>query len=278
MTPVAPPRLVVSVHDVSPATALGCQRWVRDLDEREVPASLLVVPGPWRGRELPADPDVADWLRACTERGHELCLHGWDHEAPSGTPPARALIGRLVARGCAEFWSLTEDQAAERGRRGIETLAGLGLSASGFTPPGWLCSRAALAGLRRAGLHYVATHLFVTDLRSGGKLWAPVICHRPGGWGERAGATLLAQAPGRLVRPGRILRVALHPDDLLRPGLREAALRGIDTALAAGAECVTYRSVVEAAAADRGRGDRGTPYGHTECLELAPLWWFDLPR
>jgi hypothetical protein len=38
--------------------------------------------------------------------------------------------------------------------------------------------------------------------------------------------------------------MALHPDDLLRPGLREAALRGIDAALDAGAHTVTYESLL----------------------------------
>jgi len=248
--------LVVSVHDVSPATAAESQRWVSDLEERGIPTSLLVIPGPWRGTDLAADPEFADWLRACVTRGHEVCLHGWYHTAAPGGPLGRALVGHVLARGCAEFWSLSEDQAVARARRGLDLLAGLGLRCSGFTPPGWLASVPAIHGLRRVGLRYVTTHRSVIDLRTGARLPATVICHRPDAGGERAGAVLMAGAP-RLLRPGRTLRMALHPDDLMRPGLREATLRGIDAALAAGARAVTYESLVAAGVPRVGAGHPG---------------------
>jgi predicted deacetylase len=242
---VGPSRLVVSVHDVSPATASESRRWVDDLDERGVPASLLVVPGPWRERTLAQDPEFAVWLRACVARGHELCLHGWDHTAPSAPAPGRAVVGNLVARGCAEFWYLDEDRAAVRAQLGLDVFGGLGLTTTGFTPPGWLASTAALRGLRRVGLRYVTSHGSVTDLRSGHRHRALVICHRPHSRGERMGAALMSRGPRVLLGHGRTLRIALHPDDLLRPGLREAALRGIESALCAGAVPLTYESLLE---------------------------------
>ena len=260
-----PPRLVVSVHDVSPATDSQSRRWVDDLDERGVPASLLVIPGPWRGRALADDPEIVGWLQACVGRGHELCLHGWDHTAPAGAPVGRSLVAKLVARGCAEFWSLSEDEALDRARRGLDLLAELGLATTGFTPPGWLVSAPAIRGLRRAGLGYVTTHRFVTDLRSGRSLSAVVICHRPVSRGERAGAALMARAPRLLLRPGRTLRMALHPDDLMRPGLREAALEGIDAALAAGAVAVTYGTLISAPPSNVGPARlHGVPPGRAD--------------
>jgi predicted deacetylase len=228
---------------------------VDDLDERGVPASLLVVPGPWRERTLAKDPEFGDWLRSCVARGHEVCLHGWDHTAsPTGTP-GRALVGHFVARGCAEFWSLNEDQAADRARRGLSLLAEFGLTVTGFTPPGWLVSAPAIRGLRRAGLRYVTTHGSVTDLRTGRRHRALVICHRPHSRAEGTGAALMRRAPGVFLRPGRTLRMALHPDDLLRPGLREATLEGIESALHTGAIAITYESLVTAGPSDAVRGD-----------------------
>jgi uncharacterized protein len=240
-----PSRFVVSVHDVSPATASESRRWVDDLDERGVPASLLVVPGPWRERTLAQDPEFAAWLRACVARGHELCLHGWEHTAPSASAPGRDVVGNLVARGCAEFWYLDEDQAAARAQQGLDVFAELGLTTTGFTPPGWLASAAALRGLRRVGLRYVTSHGSVTDLRSGRRHRALVICHRPHSRGERMGAALMSRGPRVLLGHGRTLRIALHPDDLLRPGLREAALQGIERALAIGAVPLTYEALLE---------------------------------
>jgi hypothetical protein len=36
------------------------------------------------------------------------------------------------------------------------------------------------------------------------------------------------------------VRIALHPDDLARPGLRDATLRTIEAVLAAGGKAMTY--------------------------------------
>jgi predicted deacetylase len=123
-------------------------------------------------------------------------------------------------------------------------LAEFGLEATGFTPPGWLISAPAIRGLRRAGVHYFTTHTSVTDLRTGRKLRAVVLCHRPRGRGERAGAALMEHAPGFVARRGSTLRLGLHPDDLSVAGLREAALNGIDAALSAGVVALTYQSLM----------------------------------
>jgi hypothetical protein len=58
------------------------------------------------------------------------------------------------------------------------------------------------------------------------------------------GAALMSRGPRVLLGHGRTLRIALHPDDLLRPGLREAALRGIEGALDMGAAPLTYESLL----------------------------------
>jgi hypothetical protein len=118
-----------------------------------------------------------------------------------------------------------------------------------------LASAPAIRGLRRVGLRYVTNHWSVIELRTGRRLRAAVICHRPHSRGERAGAALMTHAPALLLRPGRTFRVALHPDDLLRPGLREAALRGIDAAVDTGAAILTYESLVGTGATRLGASD-----------------------
>jgi hypothetical protein len=186
-------------------------------------------------------------------------LHGWDHAAVPGAPITRALVGGLLARGCAEFWALNEGQAADRARRGLDALAEFDLEATGFTPPGWLISTPAIRGLRRVGLHYVTTHTSVTDIRTERRVRAIVLCHRPQARGERAGATLMARVPGPVARRGSTFRLALHPDDLQVPSLREAALRGIDAALSAGAIAVTYRNLISTRHSTTGRSDPFSP-------------------
>ena len=104
----------------------------------------------------------------------------------------------------------------------------------------WLASPGTTRALERLGYRYTTAHTGVRDLRSGG--WHPALAlsHRPGGFGERAGARLMVAAARHAARRGADIRIALHPADLDRPGLREAALRAIDACLERGATPVTY--------------------------------------
>lgn len=239
------PALVVSIHDVAPATAVPVRRWVTDLDRLGVPATLLVVPGPWRGPGLAEAPDLAGWLRDRRAIGDEIAQHGWDHRAVPGSPNWRRSLGSALARGCEEFWTVDEEAAARRLCRGREVLAEAGLVVDGFTPPGWLASPGTVRALRHLGYRYTTSHTAITDLPSGRRLNLVALSQRPGGAGEQAGAVLMAVAARPLVRHGQGVRIALHPDDLDRPGLREATVRAIGAALDAGAQPLTYLDLVE---------------------------------
>jgi predicted deacetylase len=237
--------LVVSVHDVHPATALASRAWVADLDRLGWRSSLLVVPGPWRGATLLHNRPMATWLHERVDRGDEIVQHGWRHEGVPGGSPWRSLLNHVVARGCAEFGGLDEAAAAERLSRGGEVLDRLGFRVDGFTPPGWLASPGTSAALRRLGYRYTTTHVGVHDLHRGVVRRAPALCHRPGGGlAERLGVGLLRAGVRRAVAEGRPIRVALHPADRARPGLVDATLEVLAAAIDAGARSTTYGDVV----------------------------------
>lgn len=247
-----PPRLVVSAHDVSPATAEETARWCADADALGVPVSLLVIPGPWRGASLLGDPDYAEVLRSRVARGDALVLHGWRHQASLGAPSLRRAAGRILARGAAEFAALDEDEAAVRLDLAQSVLAELGLTATGFTPPGWLASPGTEWALRRAGFRYTTSHTGVRDLENGRVYRGFALSHRPtGGAGQWLGSVLIRALSRRLARNGGLVRVALHPEDLHRRGLREITVRAIEAALSAGARPITYDTLV--------RGPRAAP-------------------
>jgi predicted deacetylase len=176
------PLLVVSVHDVAAATAAATRTWADALAGCGIPLTFLVVPGPWRGAELGLDDEgraLAAWLRSRQELGDEMSVHGWLHRADvRGRLPRRA-VGTMVARGCAELWTTDRGLAAARTTEGLEVLRRNGLTAIGSTPPGWLSSRPARAGLADAGLQYVTDHAGLVDLTTGRRWWAPALCHRP---------------------------------------------------------------------------------------------------
>ena len=243
------PWLVVSVHDVAPASFGPSLGWVGELDRMGVPATLLVIPGPWRGQTLAAGTAFVAWLRAARAAGHEIAQHGWSHEAVAGPGHhLRRATGRLLARGCEEFWSLTDDQASARLVRGRTALECAGFAVEGFTPPGWLASPAATESMAAAGFRYTTTHTAVIDLVAQRRHHALVFCHRPGGPLEGAGARLMNAAARHLPRRDRSVRIALHPDEFVQPHLRRASLQAISAALAAGARPATYLDVVGAVA------------------------------
>lgn len=235
--------LVVSVHDVAPATAPACRAWATDLDRLGVPLSLLVVPGPWRGRSLLDDAETAVWLHRRVDGGDEVVQHGWRHEGVPGGARWRQAVGSVVARGCAEFAALDEPEAARRLAFGGEVLERLGFFVTGFTPPGWLASPGALRAVRRLGFRYTTTHLGVHDLATGTVRRAPALSHRPGSRAERIGAELLVRASRHQARAGRNVRIALHPDDRARPELVEASLQAVADVLELGVRPRTYGEV-----------------------------------
>ena len=236
--------LLVSIHDVAPATLPAARSWLVELDERGVPATMLVVPGPWRRPTLAEDDETVMWLRAAVARNHEVALHGWDHGPCRSARVLQRAVGRVLARGADEFIGLNRAQAAARLAAGRRILADAALDPAGFTPPGWLASRATVQAAGEIGLHYLTSHGAVLDLRKARRYPVLALSNRPGGWTESAGADLLRRLAPVLAR-GHGVRIALHPDDLRRPRTRAAALAAIDASLDARAEPMTYHEFVQ---------------------------------
>jgi hypothetical protein len=226
---------------VSPATADQTAQWCADADALGIPVSLLVIPGPWRGSSLAEAPEYADVLRARAAGGDEIVLHGWLHQAGPDGDLFRRSVGRVVARGAAEFAALNAAQAAERLTQAGEVMRSVGLSAQGFTPPGWLASPGSVQALAAAGFRYLTTHRGLWHLPERRLRRGFALSNRPvGGVSEWLGAVMMQAGARTGAARGGVVRVALHPDDLSRPRLRDTTLRAIETALRLGATAQTY--------------------------------------
>jgi predicted deacetylase len=237
--------LIVSVHDVAPATYPAAEGWSRELIARGVPASLLVIPGPWRGRSLVGDLDLCRWLHDRKGAGDEIVQHGWEHRA-SGGRSWRSATGLVLARGAAEFGALDEAAARWRLRAGRLALERVGLSVEGFTAPGWLHSPGTITALRALGFRYTTTHTAILDLDHCRRVPGLALSHRPSGRTQWLAARLLAAGTGPALRSRGLTRIALHPADLEHDELRRLTLVGIDRCLAAGLRPVTYATVLSA--------------------------------
>lgn len=241
------PTVIVSIHDVAPSTTDATLTWLHYLDQRHIPASLLVVTGPWDGPPLLSDRPLLDRLRQAVARGHEVSFHGVDHMAVRVTrhrDHTRALSGRVLARGCAEFATLDAAEATRRLTSGLSDLAAAGFEVAGFNPPGWLMSPGTLEALRHTGLRYATTQWHVRELSTWRRLRIPALSHRP----DSALALTAAQAFWRIGRRrldhGRATRIALHPRDLDDRRLVSATLALLDHARALDARFTTYHQLV----------------------------------
>lgn len=234
--------VILSIHDVSPATAPETGWWVSQIERLGVRATLLVIPGPWRGESMSTADPLAGSLRKWQERGHEISLHGWNH-----TQPGKERIARIVARGAGEFAHLGASDSESRLTAGLRVLDVIGLAASGFTPPGWLISTEAKDSVERAGIAYFTTHSAIHHLDRRRVLDVPAVCHRPGSLLSRAGAVAMRTGVRWSLSSGRDLRVAIHPDDTHHQHLRSTTLFALRAALDAGCRVLPYKSYLETA-------------------------------
>lgn len=221
--------VVVSIHDVHSSTSERSLELLDMVRRRGIRATLLVVPGPWRGRALADDPALIRRLSAAAADGYELALHGWRHE-PGTRAATRNTRNRVMARGCAEFCDVDLDTARELVGRGVEEMERHGWSPIGFTPPGWLASDAAVDALYEAGFAYTTSHLTVTDLWHDREFRIPAVCQRPDSTLSGVGSWFTRRMLVRHVVQHRPIRLALHPADLDDPRTRDATIATLDIA------------------------------------------------
>ena len=220
---------VVSLHDVAPPTQAECTMLIDLVEDHGVRASLLVVPGPWKGPSMRSSSAFVRWLRTLEARGHEIVVHGWEHHAADdeavSAPFGERVRARVLARGCAEFAHLGRTEARRRAGRSLRVLRDAGCHTRGFVPPGWLISGEAVRGLRDLGLEYTATRSGVLDLVTQTTIDVPAYCQRSGSPLSRPGAAIVDALVATRIRNRRPVRVALHPQDATSAHLRSASAR-----------------------------------------------------
>ena len=242
------PYLVVSLHDVAPATFDESRAWLDLVEAHGLVASLLVVPGPWRSAQLVPGTPFVEWLRAAEARGHEVALHGWEHTAVHdplhGGSPLRRLRAQVRARGCAEFAELGAEEARRRITLGRQALCAAGFDPVGFVPPGWLAMRSTDAVLRDEGFAYTTTQWQVRDVRDGTIVRVASTSQRPGSALTAAAAAANLWIAHRCFESGRSLRIALHPDEIHDARLVRAADRMLLDASVHRHRTITYAELV----------------------------------
>jgi predicted deacetylase len=227
-------RLLLSIHDVTPAQAPRVHQLWSLCATHDVRPALLVVPN-WHGKwPLDQYPKFVRWLRACAEQGAEIFLHGERHDE-AGLPRRWSHALRAWGRTAreAEFLTLGEPAARERIERGAALLRGLRLRPVGFVPPAWLAGEATARAAAACGLALGedagSVHLYDRGIR----LPSPVLR-----WSART--ALRAHASARvagafwhLYRRHALVRLAMHPGDLTHASTERSLTHTLDRWLAA---------------------------------------------
>jgi predicted deacetylase len=154
-------RLLVSIHDVMPATL---DRTLAIFERLQiaglVPVTLLVVPGSgWDERGI-------DVLKTMVEEGADLAGHGWRHEVRVIRGAKHWLHSRLISRRAAEHLALSRAGVLRLMLRNQAWFGRHGLPAPAlYVPPAWAMGPVPRSLLERLPFDFHETLAGVYDAR-----------------------------------------------------------------------------------------------------------------
>lgn len=222
-------KLLVSIHDVTPAFDAEVRALWRLCADRGVTPALLVVPD-WHGAwPLEEYPGFVGWLRARARDGAEVFLHGMRHDeaalSRNWLDELRA-FGRTDGEG--EFLTLAEDAARARISLGLGRLRAVGLDPVGFVAPAWLWRGDSRSAVTKAGLRVSEDDRAIYLHARGVRLASPVLR-----WSARSAirawaSACVAEAQSWRHRDHWLVRIAFHPRDLTHPATDRSARRTLD--------------------------------------------------
>ncbi|BCA61597.1 hypothetical protein HMP09_0831 [Sphingomonas sp. HMP9] len=230
--PSADRRLIVSIHDVSPAFAEPVERLAEMIGGilGGPRFAMLVVPDHWGAAPLDRTPAFARRLRQWADAGVEMFLHGWFHRDTSAHRGAAATMkARYMTAGEGEFLGLSADEAEYRMRAGREMVEqAIGGPVAGFIAPAWLYGPGAISALKACDFALAEDHF---------RVWRPatdaIVARGPVvTWASRSPArtaSSLAVAATARAMPDWFptLRVAVHPGDVTKESLMRSINRTI---------------------------------------------------
>jgi len=235
--------LVVSVHDVAPATRAAAEKIVTELSQHRVPVcSLLVVPNYHHRGSSTEDRGFVRWLQDLEAQGHEIVIHGYFHERPrrEGEQVREKFLTRLYTNDEGEFYDLEYDEAFRRITQARDEFVGAGLTPRGFIAPAWLLGAAAERAAVEAEMEYTTRLTEVRDLRFGNNFLARTLAYSVrSGW-RRVASLAWNGVLARRLESAPLARVSIHPPDLEYPEIWEQILRLTDR-LVENRTATTYR-------------------------------------
>jgi predicted deacetylase len=208
---------------------------------------MLVVPDHWGNHPIRSGSPFATRLKAWSESGIEMFVHGWYHRDTAEHNGVAGLKARYMTASEGEFLGLSYKEAARRmeaGRALVEDI--IGRRTSGFIAPAWLYGQGAMDALRDSSFDIAEDHMRVWVPQTG-KVVArgPVITWASRSTARTASSLAFAALARQTLHPLRTVRVAVHPGDVRK----ESILSSIEATLRCFAkrrQIGNYRSLVRA--------------------------------
>jgi predicted deacetylase len=226
------PSLLASIHDVSPRFERQVDVLIAELQPWVgMRFSMLVVPNHWGTAPIRRGSAFASRLRAWSDAGVELLLHGLYHRDDQEHSGFDRLRGSVMTAGEGEFLGLTVSEASRRIAYGRNLLSDItGREINGFVAPAWLYGRGARAALTESGMTIAEDHWRVWSPQSGTVLARGPVITWASRTATRRASSLLAAAVLRNFAPQPVLRVAVHPGDSGSPALLASIRRTLKAA------------------------------------------------
>ena len=250
---VGPRALSVIIHDVAPATQPHCEQVIAFVNRAGVaPVTLLVVPCYHHQATTPA---FERWIETRLRHGDELALHGFTHLDESA--PSKNWADRVRRQwytdGEGEFAAIDAVEARKRLEAGLRWFAERGWPVRGFVAPAWLMGWGAWAALHAQSLDYTCTLNDVIGLTHDERavLRARSLVFSTRAAWRRHVSLVWNTVLGLYQRDAPLMRVELHPSDVLHADVRRAIERMLASARDQQREMLTLGAVAQRLEATR---------------------------
>ena len=239
--------LVVSIHDVAPATRERVARMLAALAGLGVRScALLVVPDYHRAGPSLGKAGFVAWLQEMQAQGHEIVLHGYYHQRArrAGESAREKMITRVYTAEEGEFYDLDFTAASRLVRAARDEFIAHGFHPGGFIAPAWLLGAEAERAVIDAGFRYTTTLRGVRDFASGEEFLSQSLVYSVRSDWRCAVSLFWNRTLFRRLTRNPLLRLALHPPDIDHPGIWRQ-IRALTTRALRDRKPMTYQGWLE---------------------------------
>lgn len=232
--------LIVSLHDFHPGSreALGDQvAFLHDLGVKRL--SILVVPKFHYGCAVADDVQSLAFLDERAAAGDDLVVHGYYHFSPDNRL-STFFWTHLYTNREAEFLELSDGEVRHRVEQGLALWHKQGWVARGFIAPAWLMPRRQDAVLRNLGFAYTNRVDSISLLMKKREIEARSLCYSTRAAWRRGSSLIWNHFLFNRLRRTNIIRLSLHPEDLVHDAIKQQIREIVEMALADDFQPITY--------------------------------------